>query len=33
MGAPVKGFIDEDVPVTFEAGAPAPMKVPAPDAK
>ncbi len=28
LGAPVKAFIDEDVPVTFAAGAPAPMAVP-----
>lgn len=29
LGAPVKAFIDEDVPVTFAGGAPAPMAVPA----
>lgn len=27
LGAPVTAFIDEDVPVTFAAGAPAPMTV------
>ena len=29
LGAPVTGFIDEDVPVAFATGAPAPMMVPA----
>ena len=29
LGAPVTGFIDEDVPVAFTAGSPSPMVVPA----
>ncbi|MGK6322803.1 hypothetical protein ACMGDM_06925 [Sphingomonas sp. DT-51] len=29
VGAPVKGFIDEDVPLAFAAAAPAPLAVPA----
>lgn len=30
LGAPVTGFIDEDVPVAFASGAPAPMMISAP---
>lgn len=30
LGAPVKAFIDEDVPVSFAGGAPSPMAVSAP---